>query len=123
MRLLADENFPRVTVRLLRSCGHDLMWIHEITPGINDVLVLARATTEGCTLITFDKDFGELVFRLGLNAPSGIILIRILTPPPVVGQTITSILDSQMDWTGHFSVIRDENDIRIRPLPNSSPSR
>lgn len=120
MRLLADENFPRVTVRLLRSRGHDLMWIHEITPGINDVLVLARATTEERTLITFDKDFGELIFRQRLKAPSGIILIRISsTPLSVVSQIVATALESRIDWTGHFWVIRGENDIRMRALPNS----
>ena len=69
------------------------MWIHEVTPGISDLLVLSRATAERRTLITFDKDFGELVFRVGLKPPSGIILIRILAPPSVVGQTIAAILD------------------------------
>ena len=118
MRLLADENFSSIAVRLLRSCGHDLMWIHEETPGISDVLVLSRATAEGRTSITFDKDFGELVFRQGLKAPSGIILIRVLTPPSAVGQTIATILESRIGWTGHFSVVRDENDIRKRSLPN-----
>ncbi|MDE0298746.1 MAG: DUF5615 family PIN-like protein [Candidatus Poribacteria bacterium] len=120
MRLLADENFPRVTVRLLRSCGHDLMWIHEITPGINDVLVLARATTEKRTLITFDKDFGDLVFRQKFKAPAGIILVRISsTPTSVVSRIAVTALDSRIDWTGHFWVVRGENDIRMRCLPNS----
>ena len=96
------------------------MWIHEITPGINDVLVLSRATAEERTLITFDKDFGELVFRLGLKAPSGIILIRISsTPLSVFSQIVVTALDSRIDWTGYFWVVRGENDIRMRCLPNS----
>ena len=78
MRLLADENFPRLVVQELRSRGHDLVWISEETPGISDREVLARATTEGRILITFDKeDFGELIFRDKQKAPFGVILFRI----------------------------------------------
>ena len=96
------------------------MWIHEITPGINDVLVLARATAEERTLITFDKDFGELVFRQKLKAPSGIILIRISSAPPtVVSRIVVTALDGRIDWTGYFWVVRGYNDIRMRCLPNS----
>ncbi|MFP4355206.1 MAG: DUF5615 family PIN-like protein [Phycisphaerae bacterium] len=32
MRLLADENIPRATVRLLREAGHDLTWVLEAQP-------------------------------------------------------------------------------------------
>ena len=79
MRLLVNENFPGVAIAALRLRGHDVIWIREDSPGIDDRAVLSRATVEERILITFDKDFGELVFRLGLNAPSGVILFRI--PP------------------------------------------
>ena len=64
MRLLADENFPGLVVRTLRSRGHDLVWIREERPGIGDSEVLSMATRQERILLTFDKeDFGELVFR------------------------------------------------------------
>lgn len=116
MRLLANENFPGVAIAALRLRGHDVVWIREDSPGINDRAVLSRATAEERILITFDKDFGELVFRLGLNAPSGVILFRI--PPDslrFVAQTAVTVLESRTDWTGHFSVI-DENRVRMTPL-------
>ncbi len=117
MRLLADENFPGLAVKAIRSRGHDLVWIREDAPGISDQAVLSRATTEGRILITFDKDFGELVFRLGLRAPSGVILFRIpLYSPSVIAQTAIAVLESRTDWAGHFSVV-DENRVRMTPLP------
>ena len=47
MRLLADENFPRPVVRMLRLQGHDVVSITETTRGIDDLEVLARTSTEG----------------------------------------------------------------------------
>ncbi len=116
MRYLANENFPELAVTAIRLRGHDVVWIREDDPGISDFEVLARATTEERILITLDKDFGELVFRLGLNAPSGIVLFRI--PPrsaSVIAQTAANILDSRSNWAGHFSVV-SENRVRMTPL-------
>jgi predicted nuclease of predicted toxin-antitoxin system len=36
--------------------------------------VFALARAEGRVLLTFDKDFGELAFRRGLQAAPGVIL-------------------------------------------------
>ena len=116
MRLLANENFPGLAVSAIRLRGHDVVWIREDAPGISDHAVLSRATAEKRVLITFDKDFGELVFRLGLSAPSGIILFRIPPDSPsVIAQTAVAVLNSQTDWAGHFSVV-EENRVRITPL-------
>lgn len=116
MRLLANENFPGLAITALRLRGHDVIWIREDSPGISDHDVLSRATAEERILITFDKDFGELVFRLGLNAPSGIILFRIpADSPSFVAQTAVTVLESRTDWARHFS-IADENRVRMTIL-------
>ncbi len=117
MRLLADENVPHLVVEYICSRGHDAIWIGDEAPGISDREVLSLATTEKRTLITFDTDFGELVFRLGFGAPFGVILFR-LPPdsPSSIAQTVVEVLESQTDWTGVFSVV-DENRIRTRLLP------
>ena len=89
-------------------------------PGISDQAVLSCATVEGRILITFDKDFGELVFRLGLNAPSGVILFRIPPDSPwVIAQTAVTVLESRTDWVGHFSVV-EKNRVRMIPLMPAS---
>ena len=71
MRLLANENFPGLAITALRSHRHDVVWIREDSPGISDHNALSRATAEGRILMTFDKDFGELVFRLGTQRTFG----------------------------------------------------
>lgn len=119
MRLLADENFPRLVVQELRSRGHDVVWISEERPGISDSDVLIFATIDKRLLITFDKeDFGELIFRDKWKAPFGIILFRLSQNTPERTQTIITELESRADWAGHFSTI-DGNGLRRRHLPNS----
>lgn len=77
MRFLANENFPRAAVEALRADGHDVSWIRTEAQGIPDDAVLARAHADGRVLLTFDKDFGELVLKRGARASHGIILFRI----------------------------------------------
>ena len=118
MRLLADENFPGLVVRTLRSRGHDLVWIREESPGIGDSEVLSMATGQERILITFDKeDFGELVFRDKQKAPFGVILFRVPQDAPDRVQTIVQALESRTDWAGHFSVV-DTNNMCRHPLPD-----
>lgn len=117
MRLLADENFPALAVYALREQGHDVAWMREDAPGSKDIAVLARAQVENRILLTFDKDFGELAFRWGLPAASGIILFRISAPSAQhVAQAAVAVLASRTDWAGSFSVVEDRR-VRILPLP------
>jgi predicted nuclease of predicted toxin-antitoxin system len=118
MRFLADENFPYDAVTALRTAGHDVVWVREVAPGINDESVLDRAQAEERVLLTFDKDFGELAFYTKLPASCGIILFRIPAPSSLyVARVAVAALESHTDWAGHFSVI-EERRIRMRPLPN-----
>ena len=122
MRLLADENFNRIEVEMLRSRGHDLVWIEEETPGISDQMVLSRATSEGRVLLTSDKGhFGRLIFRNKQKAPFGIILFRVRRDnrsPSEVAQIMANVVESRSDWTENFFVVHNENDIRQRPMPS-----
>ncbi len=89
----------------------------EVQPGATDDIVLALAQREGRVLITFDKDFGELVFRQGRVASPGVILFRPrLRSPEIVTAFIVTVLSQPIDWTGHFSVAR-EGSLRVVPLP------
>ncbi len=59
----------------LRSGGHDVAYVPEISAGIRDDEVLARANAEDRVLLAEDKDFGDLAFFYG-NRSSGIVLLR-----------------------------------------------
>lgn len=75
MKFMADECCDARVVAGLRSDGHDVGYVLEIAPGIADEQVLELAFQQGRVLLTEDKDFGELVIRLALDA-HGVVLIR-----------------------------------------------
>ena len=117
MKLLANENFPRIVVNALVAAGHDVLWIRTACPGIADPDVLALAVAEDRVLVTFDKDFGLLAFHHGLPANCGVILFRLsLTDPTAAGALIVRTLASRTDWSGFSSVVTERR-IRMRPLP------
>ncbi len=116
MLFLADENFPAVAVRALTTAGHDVTWIRLVDAGASDDEVLARARKEGRILLTFDKDFGELVFRRGQQATHGVVLFRLppLSPEDLARQVVR-VLNSRTDWMNTFTVVEPDR-IRMRDL-------
>jgi hypothetical protein len=103
MRFLADENFPGSVVAALSERGHDIIWIRTAAPGTKDIDILAWAAREDRTLLTFDKDFGEIALNTILPQTCGILLFRTPMPPPTeVGPRFSSIIEGREDWPGNF---------------------
>jgi predicted nuclease of predicted toxin-antitoxin system len=116
VKILANENIAGDVVERLRAAGHDVLWVRTSFPGASDEKVLARATFEERLLITFDKDFGELVFARGQSASHGVILFRIeMQSPTVAADKVAAAVQSRQDWMGHFSVV-DDSKIRMIKL-------
>jgi predicted nuclease of predicted toxin-antitoxin system len=116
MKFLADENFPRQAVRTLRENGFSVTSVAEDSAGSTDEDILARCATQELTLLTLDKDFGELVFRKGLPADCGVILFRDdAESPEKFAEVALVALRSREDWIGCFSVIGRDR-IRMRRL-------
>ena len=82
LRLLANENFPGPSVRLLRAAGYDVITVNEVSPAAGDPSVLLRSTSDDRILLTNDKDYGDLIFRLGLPVPAGVVFFRLGNVPP-----------------------------------------
>lgn len=76
MNLVADESVDGQTVSLLRDAGYTVWYIAEKSPSIKDEEVLRISRDQCALLLTGDKDFGELVYRLK-QVHSGVILIRL----------------------------------------------
>jgi hypothetical protein len=55
MRFLANENFPLLSVRILRQAELEVASVTEDSPGIEDSEVLARAADEERVILTFDR--------------------------------------------------------------------
>jgi predicted nuclease of predicted toxin-antitoxin system len=76
MKFVADESLDFPIVVALRTEGYDVYSIKEQSPRMDDEAILKIANEQKRILITCDKDFGELVFRLQLVS-SGIVLLRL----------------------------------------------
>jgi len=119
MRILADENFPALSVQELEKLGHDVLWVRTVMPGAGDDAILVRAQTEERLLVTLDKDFGELAFGRQLPADCGVVLFRIkMTNAKAAAAKMAKVLNSRSDWIGNFAVVEDDR-IRMRPLTTS----
>ena len=76
MNIIADESVDRQIVERLRTEEHNVQFVAELEPGIDDDAVLLKSRESNAVLLAADKDFGELVFRQR-SLHSGIVLIRL----------------------------------------------
>jgi len=118
MYFLANENFPLLSIRLLREMNYDISSIIENSPGIPDSEVLSRAATENQIILTFDRDYGELIYRLKLPTPRGVIYLRFQPRnPKEPADILSNLLQTQeLVLEGKFTVV-DRDQIRQRALP------
>lgn len=118
MNLFADESVDRAIVERLRADGHDIVSVTEQSPGLTDDEVLQQANDRGALLLTADKDFGELVYRLG-RVYVGVMLLRLEgLPSPVKAETTAQAFqDHASELAGAFSVVSPGH-VRIRRNPS-----
>ena len=100
MRIVADENMDKEVVLGLRADGHDIRWATATDRSEEDVNLLELGTQEERMVITYDKDFGELICRDNAPAPYGVILFRIHNdvPKDVKTQFVVSTIASWDPW-------------------------
>jgi predicted nuclease of predicted toxin-antitoxin system len=106
---LSNENIPKATVVLLRENGHDVVWIAEDFPSIKDEVVLEIAALQQRILITFDSDYGELIFNRRMRSPKGVAFFRLTGfSPESPAKLILSYLSvSESIFDGYFSVVTE----------------
>lgn len=77
MKLLANENFPIKSVLYLKSKGFDISSIGTDNPSVQDHAVMTIAIREERTILTFDRDYGELIFKYNYKPKKGVIYLRL----------------------------------------------
>jgi predicted nuclease of predicted toxin-antitoxin system len=113
---LLNENFPMPAVDRLRAAGWDVVAVAECSASAADPDVMALAREQGRWLATFDRDYGELVFRRRFPPPPLVLLLRVETYQP----------EEPADWIetlyavgelreGHFHIFNGRA-VRRRPL-------
>jgi predicted nuclease of predicted toxin-antitoxin system len=116
VKIVADENVDRQIVDRLREQGHEVLYIAERDPGVDDETVLSFSRESNAILLTGDKDFGDLVFRQRL-VHTGIVLMRL---GGLTSEQKCSVVAAAFDLhgealSGQFAVLSDRL-LRIRSL-------
>ena len=114
LKFLIDECTGRRLAILLKNAGYDVVFVGDWKPSASYEEILRKAEEENRILITDDKDFGELVFRLG-RPSKGVILLRTSTTDPVRRfQLLEKILKS-IDVGEKFVVVSDDA-VKLRKI-------
>lgn len=115
MQFLANENFPFPSIKLLRAAGYDIKSIAEDFQGITDPEVIQIALKENRIILTFDKNYGELLFKNTVATPPAVVFFRFKGLEPIYAGTILkSILESQAVKLPNCFTVIEENNIRQR---------
>lgn len=117
MNFLANENFPGTSIQILRGAGQDVASVIEDMPGIKDFNVLKRAYEENRIILTFDRDYGELIYKYRSVTPGGVVYFR-FDPftPEEPAQILLDILKSgRLPILGKFTVV-ERRGVRQRTL-------
>jgi predicted nuclease of predicted toxin-antitoxin system len=107
MRILVDENIPRMTVDRLRALGHDVRDVRG-TPdrGLKDPDLWSVALTDRRLLATTDRGFTE--FRT--VAHFGILIVRLRQPNRLkIHNAVMLAIErfAEPEWPGLLVVVRD----------------
>jgi predicted nuclease of predicted toxin-antitoxin system len=114
--IVVDESVDVEITLALQNAGFEVYSIVEKHPGWTDTQVLEFAFEKNAYLITEDKDFGELTYRL--RRPShGILLIRLVDE---IGEEkaaiVSSLLGSQFDQLWKSFTVLEKAKLRTKPI-------
>jgi predicted nuclease of predicted toxin-antitoxin system len=115
-KLLANENIPTASIALLQKAGFDILAAGKEFPGSSDEIVLSKARQEARILVTFDRDYGELIFHRQLPVPPAVIYLRFIPEHPTEVAEIVQKVMTQTEIAGYFEVA-DRDSLRRRRLP------
>jgi predicted nuclease of predicted toxin-antitoxin system len=117
MDFLANENFPLLSIRLLRQAGHRVASIIQEAPGSKDEEILKWAFTERLIILTFDRDYGELIYRHRDLKPAGVVYFRFgPAAPSEPAEILINILDrADLSVIGKFTIV-ERGRVRQRGL-------
>ena len=116
VKLLANENVPLATVNALRDAGEDVLSVTEDSPGATDAAIVQWARQEGRIVVTFDRDYGELVFHNRLPPPAGVLYMRFEPESPTEPAAfIARLKEDGVELEGRFTMVNRDG-IRQRPI-------
>ena len=117
MEFLANENVPIASISLLRQTPHKILSVYEEMPGASDRAIMAKAHKESLIILTFDRDYGELIFKYQADPPGGLVHFRFdpENPEEPAAILLSLLRGDSIQLQGKYTVLTRER-IRQRPL-------
>lgn len=113
MRFLVDECTGPTVAKWLKNLQHEVFSVYDEARGLDDESIIKKANLENYILITNDKDFGEIVFRMR-KPHKGIILLRLEDERPENKIAVLKrIFENYSDSLTNNFTIATERTIRI----------
>jgi len=115
VNLLANENFPKASVLFLRELGYDITSIGEDNPSVSDDSVMTIAQQEQRLILTFDRDYGELIFKYNYKPEQGVLYLRLTDySPEDPGRIVHELLSANKLEIARRLTVFDGSTIRQR---------
>lgn len=119
MKILLDTCVWGGAADELRAAGHDVVWAGDWTVDPGDDEILRQADREGRTLVTLDKDFGELAIVYG-QPHCGIVRIVNVSARQQARLILHVLRNYETELQAGAMVTVEPGRLRIRP-PDSGP--
>lgn len=96
--------------------GFDLASVAAYNVGSKDREVIEMAKKEARILLTFDKDFGELVFKQRMQV-KGVVLLRFSPKSPdfILKRLRDLLSGKEIEFKNNFLVV-EEDRVRVRKI-------
>ncbi len=117
--IVADENIALSTVPAPRKAGYQVVSVAEESPSASDEQVLRRACELNARILTFDRDYGDLIFRRGCPAPRAVLYLRFAprSPDELTAVVLKLFDESQSGALDGYLVVWARDGIRKRAFP------
>lgn len=120
MRFLLDANLSPALAQPLRDAGHDAVHVVDLEMlAATDEQILARAESDGSTIITADTDFPMMLALRAARRPS-VVLLRQIAELPRLNQAalLTANLPSVLDDLERGAIVSlSPTRLAVRALP------
>ena len=116
MRVLLDSCVWGPAAAEIRAGNHDVSSVNDWGGDPGDDVILRRSVEENRTLVTLDKDFGNLVFALG--QPHRGIVRLVGLPAREQGQVVLDVLAKfQRELEEDALIVVETDRVRLRMPP------
>jgi len=119
LRFFIDQCVPNEIVLVLREHGHEVLLLRDYLPIRSpDRAVIAKAQELGCTLLSLDGDFADIV-SYPPNLYAGVVAIQLHNHPEIIPELMAFLelfLEAQSDpgfFRGKLFIV-EAHRIRIR---------